>query len=225
MRPSRGSSSHRRKSAFASWRSRRRQQRPRPGRHRAPSTAGRTAARWTAAGIVASTPLVTVATADASGGMPPDTRDAVISCESGGDPQAQNNHSTASGAYQFINATWKTYGGSTTRARDASLAEQHRVADRAFVKNGLRDWAASRACWGPKIGRHAAEREAPHVVDTHHAHRRHHRTVGQIHVVQRGDTLSGIAAAHELSLRTIIAANREIIDDPDRIYPGQRIRI
>jgi nucleoid-associated protein YgaU len=174
--------------------------------------------------MVAGTPLVSVSTAAAEAGMPAATRDAVIQCESGGDPKAQNDHSTASGAYQFINATWKTYGGSTTRARDASLAEQHRVADRAYVKNGLRDWEASRSCWQPKMGRHASGREAPHAVATHHG-RHHHRTVGQVHIVQRGDTLSGIAAAHALSLSTIIAANREIIDDPDRIVPGQRIRI
>jgi len=169
--------------------------------------------------------MVSVSTASAAEGMPGTTRDAVIQCESGGDPKAQNDHSTASGAYQFINATWKTYGGSTARARDASLTEQSIVADRAYVKNGLRDWEASRPCWGPKIGRHASAEEAPRAVVTHHNHHRHHGTVGQIHVVQRGDTLSGIAAAHELSLRTIIAANREIIDDPDRIVPGQRLRI
>ena len=50
----------------------------------------------------------------------------------------------------------------------------------------------------------------------------------QYYVVQAGDTLSKIAqqfygAAGKYSL--IFEANREVIKDPDRIFPGQKIRI
>jgi len=143
--------------------------------------------------------------------------------ENGGD---SGGASTASGYYQFVNGTWRRFGGTefAARAIGATKAEQSIVADRAYAANGLTDWEASRPCWEGKLGRHASGQEAPrHAVSPHGRH--HHPTVGQVHIVQRGDTLSGIAAAHGLRLRTIIAANREIIDDPDRIVPGQRIRI
>ncbi|MGN7251757.1 lytic transglycosylase [Arthrobacter sp. SAFR-014] len=44
-----------------------------------------------------------------------------------------------------------------------------------------------------------------------------------VYVVRRGDTLSGIAARHGVSLRTILAINR--MNMRTIIYPGQRIRI
>lgn len=43
--------------------------------------------------------------------------------ESGGDYRAKNPHSTASGAYQFIDSTWGGYGG-YARAMDAPQAIQ-----------------------------------------------------------------------------------------------------
>ncbi len=50
----------------------------------------------------------------------------------------------------------------------------------------------------------------------------------QFYIIKEGDTLWGIAKAfygngakHEL----IFAANREVIKDPDKIFPGQKIRI
>ena len=48
------------------------------------------------------------------------------------------------------------------------------------------------------------------------------------YTVQKGDSLSKIAKAHYGDAgkwTQIFAANREVIDDPDRIYPGQQIRI
>jgi nucleoid-associated protein YgaU len=48
------------------------------------------------------------------------------------------------------------------------------------------------------------------------------------YTVQRGDTLSKIAQAHygdASEWSRIYAANREIIEDPDLIYPGQTLTI
>ena len=42
-------------------------------------------------------------------------------------------------------------------------------------------------------------------------------------VVQSGDSLSGIAAEHGVTLSALIAANA--IDDPDRVHPGQELVI
>ena len=51
---------------------------------------------------------------------------------------------------------------------------------------------------------------------------------GQYYEIQSGDTLSAIARKFlgDASLYPkIFAANREVIRDPDRIFPGQKIRI
>lgn len=116
------------------------------GKHRAPSKTGKrvaAVATMTAIGGVA-TVTAGAGTANAAG---PDWGP-IIKCESGGDPQAQNSSSTASGLFQFINGTWKAYGGSTARAKDASVSEQYRVANRAFAAEGYGPWAASNGCHG-----------------------------------------------------------------------------
>ena len=48
------------------------------------------------------------------------------------------------------------------------------------------------------------------------------------YTVERGDTLSGIAKTHygnAMKYMVIFEANRPLLDDPDRIYPGQVLRI
>lgn len=70
-------------------------------------------------------------------------------CESGGNYRAENAHSSASGAYQFIDATWT----GTTGLRPPASAYAPAVQDRAFAKlwaggRGAHHWNASRGCWG-----------------------------------------------------------------------------
>lgn len=51
---------------------------------------------------------------------------------------------------------------------------------------------------------------------------------GSEYTVQKGDTLSHIAKAHygkASQWRRIFDANRDQLDDPDRIQPGQRLKI
>ncbi|GIV58599.1 MAG: peptidoglycan-binding protein LysM [Bacteroidetes bacterium] len=48
------------------------------------------------------------------------------------------------------------------------------------------------------------------------------------YTIQKGDTLSKIAREHygdASKWKALFEANREVIEDPDLIYPGQRIRI
>lgn len=48
------------------------------------------------------------------------------------------------------------------------------------------------------------------------------------YTIEKGDTLSGIAKKHYGDAnrwRDLFEANKEVIDDPDKIYPGQTIRI
>ncbi|MGA8788295.1 MAG: LysM domain-containing protein [Paenarthrobacter sp.] len=44
-------------------------------------------------------------------------------------------------------------------------------------------------------------------------------------VVEQGDTLSGIAAQFGVDLGALIAANADTVPNPDRIYPGQVLRL
>ena len=49
---------------------------------------------------------------------------------------------------------------------------------------------------------------------------------GEYYTIQSGDTLSGIAKTHygnAMDYTKIFEANREVIKDPDKIYPGQKI--
>ena len=50
----------------------------------------------------------------------------------------------------------------------------------------------------------------------------------EYYVIERGDTLSAIAKrfyGNAMSYPRIFEANREVIEDADKIYPGQKIRI
>jgi len=52
--------------------------------------------------------------------------------------------------------------------------------------------------------------------------------VGGTYTVQKGDSLSKIAK-HELgdanSWQKIFEANRDVLDDPDKIFPGQTLKL
>lgn len=50
----------------------------------------------------------------------------------------------------------------------------------------------------------------------------------EYYVIERGDTLSAIAKKYygdPMEYKALFEANREVIEDPDKIYPGQKIRI
>jgi len=51
---------------------------------------------------------------------------------------------------------------------------------------------------------------------------------GEIYEIQSGDTLSGIAKRYygdAMQYMKIFEANKGVIEDPNKIYPGQKIRI
>lgn len=65
---------------------------------------------------------------------------AIVECESGGQDLPPNS-ATASGYYQFLDATWKGLGGSTKHAYQASKAEQDRLAARLWAGGaGAGNW-------------------------------------------------------------------------------------
>lgn len=73
-------------------------------------------------------------------------------CESRGNPNAKNPHSTAKGLFQFLDGTWKHYGlkhWGTLEGRDVYDPEDNReLAEYVITNYGTRDWNASKHCWG-----------------------------------------------------------------------------
>src|SRR4051794_21433781 len=120
------------------------------GRHRKPTTTGKTAARFAIAGLV-SIPLGTAAQGTAHAA---DALDVIAACESG-NRNVENGSSSASGYWQIIDGTWRANGGTAfaPRAIQATKAEQRIVAQRIAARAGsFRDWAPSQGCWGGKVG-------------------------------------------------------------------------
>lgn len=193
------------------------------GRHRAPSSAGETAVKVAAAGAVAALPVVAAPAAQAG---PANGWGAVIECESGGDPRAQNPSSTASGLFQFINGTWRAYGGGefASRAKDATVAEQYIVAERAYAAEGLKPWAASKSCWaGRTVAEPPKPEPAPQTSPDRGAPAR--PAAGDTLTVKAGDTLGELASAHGITWRVLFDANRDVVEDPDLIFPGERLAL
>lgn len=122
------------------------------GQHRAPSTAGKTAAKFVLAGGVGAlgftaVPAISPLASPARAGI----LDEIARCESGGNSRAQNPGSTASGTYQFLDSTWRSLGG-TGRAKDASPALQQRMAEKLLASRGTQPWNASKSCWSGRSG-------------------------------------------------------------------------
>lgn len=85
----------------------------------------------------------------------PEVFDDIIRCESGGNPEAQNPVSTASGLFQFIEGTWlwvwqdlKGVEPPAPEAWQASVHDQTRAAQTLYSTRGLTPWYASKHCWG-----------------------------------------------------------------------------
>ncbi len=201
------------------------------GRHRAPTHTGRNAAIVTVASGVAFGGLS--GTAGAAERMPDHLRAAIIDCESGGrniptqvKPEPGQVF-TASGFYQITNPTWRDNGGTqfASRAMFASKAQQDRVADTLFAQRGTQPWDASKPCWSKRASVRTAK-TAP--TNSANAAKRTQakRTTGTI-VVKRGDTLSKIAKANDVQggFKVIFDKNRDVLKNPNVIFPGQRLRL
>jgi hypothetical protein len=70
----------------------------------------------------------------------------VIRAESGGNPDAQNPSSTASGLYGFLDTTWEAVTGTPGPARDYSVAEQTAAFDKLYAEDGTAPWSAYDGC-------------------------------------------------------------------------------
>lgn len=80
--------------------------------------------------------------APAGGGSAPMPPDSVKRCESGGNYQAQNRTSSASGAWQIINSTWDNYKGYPTAASAPPEIQDERAAQLWAGGKGAGHWRA-----------------------------------------------------------------------------------
>ncbi|MEU4846590.1 transglycosylase family protein [Streptomyces gilvosporeus] len=171
------------------------------------------------------------------------TWDRLAGCESGGNWHADTGNGF-SGGLQFAHRTWHSFGGGSYAAR-ASLAsrpEQINVAERVLARQGWGAWPACSAALGLH-GSAAARSTAPwtavprtttpRTTTPHTAPAQgkrwkatRHRSTGPSVVVNLGDTVSGIAAAHGWEWREFYRMNRAVIGaDPDLIFPGMRLSV
>jgi resuscitation-promoting factor RpfA len=109
------------------------------GRHRAPSTTGRTVARTALAGAVAGAPLL--AAAPAANAAPDSVWDRVAQCESSGNWNI-NTGNGFFGGLQFTSSTWRAFGGAqfAGSANQASREQQIIVAERVLAGQGWGAW-------------------------------------------------------------------------------------
>ncbi len=174
------------------------------GRHRAPSTTGRTIARTALAGAVAGAPLVAVA--PAADAAPDSTWDRVAQCESTGNWSIHSGNGF-SGGLQFTPSTWRAFGGGqyALMAYQASRAQQIAVAERVLAGQGWGAWpVCSRKAGATGQGatvRNAPAATAPEVrlSAPRPAAKPAALTTAGSYVVKSGDCLSSIASQNHIA--------------------------
>lgn len=205
------------------------------GRHRAPTTAGRTAARVAVVGGAAVLgPAAVAGQASAAEGS---VWDRVAACESSGNWSADTGNGYY-GGLQFLPSTWRAFGG-TGMPDDASKAEQIRVAQRTLAAQGPGAWPVcsrkaglTRANGGaaPAAAPTEQPKRAPVATPRAERPRAGGTTPGRAERVatvrvEAGDTLVRLAAEHGTTWRALWDGNRGVVRDPNLIYPGQRLAV
>jgi resuscitation-promoting factor RpfA len=193
------------------------------GRHRAPTSTGRTIARTALAGAVAGAPLMIAA--PAAHAATDSTWDRVAQCESGGRWDI-NTGNGFHGGLQFTPSTWKGFGGAEFApvAYQASRAQQIVVAERVLAKQGWGAWPVCSRKAGA-VGEPASQRSAP-ATQVRLSAPAPAATSGS-YMVKRGDTLSTIAAQHGVAdgWKGLVQKNPGLAGNPNRISPGQHIAV
>ena len=192
------------------------------GRHRAPTSTGRTLARTAIAGAVIGAPLAAAPAAQAETGGT--VWDKLAQCESTGN-WAINTGNGFSGGLQFTPGTWRAFGG-TGVAHHASREAQIVVAERVLSKQG---WGAWPAC-SRKLGLHGTPpkiKAAPQATPA--TPKKVIATApggGRTVAVKPGDTLAKIAAANGVDggWGRLHELNPDL-DNPNRIAVGRLINL
>ena len=202
------------------------------GKHRKASSATRTIARVVVAGVAVGAPLAVAAgPASADSGV---NWDAVAQCESGGNWHI-NTGNGYYGGLQFTQSTWRANGGSGS-PQNASRAEQIRVAENVLKTQGIGAWPV---CGQRGGSAHVSASGSTHHQSTTRSH--HHRsstpkvthkkaptkvlTGNGDYTVVAGDTLSKIADQLNVAggWQKLYDKNKNIVQDPNLIFPGQKL--
>ncbi|MFF1838153.1 transglycosylase family protein [Streptomyces sp. NPDC058231] len=221
------------------------------GRHRRyqPSRINRASLTVTAGGAGIAIPLLTAASA---GAATADVWEKVAACESTGNWHI-NSGNGYFGGLQFTRSTWEAYGGTryAPRADLATREQQTAIAEKVLEGQGPGAWptcstragltrggdapditpqsgrggpvdaSSAEAAPSGKVSPTARATSAPVTPTTVPGKR-------ESYTVARGDSLSGIAAAEQVrgGWHRLYTANRQVVgDDPDLIFPGQRLTL
>lgn len=218
------------------------------GRHRRyqPSRMNRVSLTVTAGGAGLALPLITAASAGAASG---DVWDKVAACESTSNWDI-NTGNGYFGGLQFTRSTWAAYGGTdyAPRADLASRDQQIAIAEKVLAGQGPGAWPVcsgkaglTRGGEGPDISPQterttpvATPKKAEPRASTPQRAGTKKATPTTVpgkrdsYTVASGDSLSGIAADRRLEggWQRLYSANRTVVgDDPDLIFPGQRLSL
>jgi resuscitation-promoting factor RpfA len=195
------------------------------GRHRAPSTTGKTIARTALAGAVAGGPLL--AAAPAANAAPDSVWDRVAECESSGNWNI-NTGNGFFGGLQFTASTWRAFGGNVfaDTANHASREQQIVVAERVLAGQGWGAWPVCSRKAGA-TGTAVTPRSTPAATPKPQvAPAQKAAPVVGGYLIQRGDTLSSIATRRHVAggYKALLAKN-PALKNPNRIFPGQHITV
>lgn len=225
------------------------------GRHRASTTASklrrRAATVAATAGVAAVAPLLASAPAHADSV----NWDAIAACESGNNWSINTGNGYSGGLQFSQGTWNAYGGGAyASTANRASRSQQIAVAEKVRAGQGIGAWpvcgkrAGSSSSYSNSNTRSSSTRSSStrhsvpqkhsgttyqHYTKKHHVTEQSDRTVRTSavgtgsYVVKSGDTLSKIAAAHGVSggWRSVWAANRGDIANPNLIFIGQRISL
>ncbi|MEU8828597.1 transglycosylase family protein [Streptomyces sp. NPDC048636] len=217
------------------------------GKHRRPSKATRIAALAGLAGAAVAAPLIGATSASAATTA---QWDKVAECEAGGN-WSINTGNGYYGGLQFSSSTWAAYGGTSfaPTADKASKDQQIQVAEKVLAGQGKGAWPVcgtglttggtpssstpsdsgqqeSKAP-APKPAQPKAEtRSEPDRAARHEARGPVKKGDGE-YKVKAGDTLGEIAKAEKVEggWKKLFELNKDIVEQADLIYPGQRLHL
>lgn len=128
------------------------------GRHRKPTTAGRTVAKVAVTGAIMG--VAGIAAAGTASAAPDSDWDRLAQCEAGGN-WAINTGNGYQGGLQFSPSTWSAHGGGqyAATANQASREQQIAVAERVLANQGWGAWPSCSSSLGLSSG--ATQRSAP----------------------------------------------------------------
>lgn len=195
------------------------------GKHRKPSTAGRTIARTAVAGAVLGAPMIAIV--PAANAASDSTWDSLAQCESTGN-WAANTGNGYSGGLQFSSSTWKAFGGGeyAASAHQATRTEQIAVAEKVLAGQGWNAWPSCSKKTGasgsatPRTVEPDAGSQAPERVKLSAP-----ASSGSTYTVKSGDTLGKIAAANGGGNWKNLLAKNPGLGAGQMIHPGQVINV